>query len=263
MKSADHSPPAIVGTALLCEGISKEYVSVSGRLAYALRDVSFSVAPGVFLTIVGPSGSGKTTLLKVIAGIEPPSRGAVRFGAEGSDARIGMVFQGNSVFPWRTVERNLTYGLEAEGAPARRCRAEAPRLCQLVGLDPDSYLGKYPRELSGGELRRVAIGMALSVRANILLFDEPTSQLDYVSKLQIGQTVQALAGERLFTSLYVTHDIDEAILLGDRVIFLEGGRVKDDLLVHLPRPRTIETLATMEFAALRKEAFGRFERGLR
>jgi ABC-type nitrate/sulfonate/bicarbonate transport system ATPase subunit len=171
-----------------------------------------------------------------------------------------MVFQGNSVFPWRTVERNLTYGLEAEGASARQLRAEAPRLCHLVGLDPDSFLGKYPRELSGGELRRVAIGMALSVRANILLFDEPTAQLDYVSKLQVGQTVQALARERLFTSLYVTHDIDEALLLGDRLMFLEAGRVKDELIIALPRPRSVETLATSDFAALRKEALTRFER---
>lgn len=225
---------------------------------HALAGINFRVEAGQFVSIVGPSGSGKTTLLRIIAGLQEPSGGEVAYGGPGP--RIGMVFQGNSVFPWRTVEGNLAYALEVRrlGRPERS--AEAARLCRLVGLPPDVFLRKYPKQLSGGETRRVAIGMALGAKADVLLFDEPTSQLDYVAKLELGRMVQKLWLEERFSVIYVTHDIDEAILLSDRIVVLREGRMspRGEVGVNLPRPRDVPTLATGEFAALRGEVLGRF-----
>jgi NitT/TauT family transport system ATP-binding protein len=183
----------------------------------------------------------------------------VIFGDAESEARLGMVFQGNSVFPWRTVEGNLAYALEVRGLSRSERSKEATRLCELVGLAPAIFLKKYPKELSGGETRRVAIGMALSAKVNLLLFDEPTSQLDYIAKMEIDQTVQKLWLEERFTAIYVTHDIDEAILLADRIVVLQGGRLKSVLPVGLARPRDLHMLASAEFADLREEVLRQFE----
>jgi ABC-type nitrate/sulfonate/bicarbonate transport system ATPase subunit len=242
-----------------CQNLSKTFRSESGGMVKALADVSFSVKGGEFLTVVGPSGCGKSTLLKLIAGVEEPSEGTVSFELNEADVRIGLVFQTSSIFPWRTVEKNLTYSLEVNGASRQERASEAVRLCQLVGLEPEVFLKKYPKELSGGEARRVAIGMVLAAKSNVLLFDEPTAQLDYVAKLKIGQTVQSLWLATRFTVIYVTHDIDEAILLGDEVLIMEGGRVKEQFKVALPRPRTTATLSSPAFSDLRGRILRRFE----
>jgi NitT/TauT family transport system ATP-binding protein len=241
-----------------CRSVSLTFPSVSGVPYHALAEISLSVKGGEFVCIVGPSGSGKSTLLRVIAGLLQPTAGTVAVGDSESGTRIGMVFQGNSVFPWRTVEGNLSYALEVRGLGRAERSAEAARLCRLVGLPPDGFLEKYPKELSGGETRRVAIGMALGAKANVLLFDEPTSQLDYVAKLELGQTVQKLWLAERFSIIYVTHDIDEAIFLADRIVILRGGRVRSELPVGLPRPRDVNTLASGDFAALREDVLKLF-----
>jgi NitT/TauT family transport system ATP-binding protein len=248
-----------MGVRVSCNQVSKIFRATSGQLAKALVDVRFQVANEEFLVVVGPSGSGKTTLLQIIAGIERPSSGTVTFESAGPTLQIGMVFQTNSIFPWRTVERNLTYALEAAGIKLTEQRLEAENLCRLVGLDPGAYLKKYPKELSGGETRRIAIGMALSTKANLLLFDEPTSQLDYLAKLKLSETVQKTWHERRFSAIYVTHDIDEGILLADRVIILDKGRIKAEAKVPLARPRNAEVLASGEFAMIRREILRSFE----
>jgi NitT/TauT family transport system ATP-binding protein len=242
-----------------CQNLSKTFRSESGGTVRALADISFSVKGGEFLTVVGPSGCGKSTLLKLIAGVEEPSAGTVSFEKNEAGVRIGLVFQTSSIFPWRTVEKNLTFSLEVNGTSRQERASEAVRLCRLVGLEPETFLKKYPKELSGGESRRVAIGMVLAAKSNVLLFDEPTAQLDYVAKLKIGQTVQSLWLATPFTVIYVTHDIDEAILLGDEVLIMESGRVKDQFKVVLPRPRTAATLSSPEFSYLRGRILRRFE----
>lgn len=228
---------------LACQHLTKDYRTTTGRGVRALDDVSLTVEEGEFLTIVGSSGSGKSTLLRILAGIERPTTGSVTDFHSNADGRIGFVFQGNSVFPWRTVERNLTYSLEARGAQGEERQRQAIELCRLVGLEPETFLKKYPRELSGGESRRVAIGMALSAGASLLLFDEATSQLDYVSRLKLQVMVQALWLEKRPTAVYVTHDIDEAIILGGRIVVLSGGEIKDLIQINLPFPRGREVLA--------------------
>lgn len=247
-----------MGVSLTATGLSREFKADSGRTTRALDNVSLSVSAGEFLTIVGPSGCGKTTFLNLIAGIDHPDVGSIEFGDDGS-TRIGMVFQGNSVFPWLTVERNLSFSMEAAGMGRAQWVPRVEALCNTVGLDPSEHLKKYPSELSGGERRRVAIGMALSMDVGLLLFDEPTSQLDYVARFQIGQTIQHLWQARRFTAIFVTHDIDEAIRLGDRVVLMNGGSKASEVEVDLPRPRDMETLASAGFADIRRRiltAFG-------
>lgn len=237
---------------LRCEDVAKEYRAANGRLSRALRGVSLAVRRGEFLTIVGSSGSGKSTLLRLLADIERPTAGIVDRIDGGSARRVGMVFQNNSVFPWRTVEGNLSYSLASRRVP-RATRAErAAELCRAVGLSPEAFLQKYPRELSGGETRRVAIGMALSADAPLMLLDEPTSQLDYVSRLQLQETVHRLWLAEHPTIVYVTHDIEEAVFLGERILVLRDGELVETLVVDLPIPRHREMVNEERALALRK-----------
>ena len=230
---------------------------MAGGIVHALKSVSLTIEKGEFLTVVGSSGSGKSTLLQLIAGIERPSSGTIKFDSDNSKPRIGFVFQNNTVFPWRTVEENLTYALEVSGVARSTRRATSLELCRTIGLNPESFLQKFPKELSGGETRRVAIGMALAYEANILLMDEPTSQLDYWTKLHMQEMVQSIWMQKAFTTVYVTHDIDESIILGDRVVVFERGEVRYELPIELPRPRDKTMLASAEFCAYRNDILDR------
>lgn len=234
------------------EDISKTYATLSGEKVSALKHLSFSIRKGELVTIVGPSGSGKSTLLHILAGIEEATAGSIRWPTQAAAPRIGFVFQANTVFPWRTIERNLTYPLEVRRVDAPTRRRRAVDLCRLIGLDWGVYHGKYPKELSGGEKRRVAIGMALAREAELLLLDEPTSQLDYVTKWSMQRTILDLASKELFTAVVVTHDLDEAILLGDRVMILERGEVREVIEIDLPRPRDQSMLVSKEFNRYRE-----------
>ena len=237
---------------LVCHHLSKEYRATAGNVTRALDDVCLGVESGEFLTIVGASGSGKSTLLRMLAGLERPTAGEVIDTRADGDGRIGFVFQGESVFPWRTVAENLSYSLEVQGASEMERSTKADLLCRTVGLDPQTFLRKYPRELSGGETRRVAIGMALSAGASLLVFDEPTSQLDYVSRVKLQVTIQRIWLENHPTVVYVTHDLEEAILLGTRIAVLEAGRLKGVYSVDIPIPRGPECVSDPMFIDLRK-----------
>lgn len=228
---------------------------MSGIQIQALEGLTFSITRGEFLAVVGPSGSGKSTLLNILAGTVEPTTGSI---TRDADIRVGMVFQGESLFPWRTVRRNIAYSLEVAGAPQSARDIEAQRTCALVGLDPGIFLDKYPRELSGGESRRVSIGMVLAHAANFLLFDEATSQLDYFTRRGIQQTIERLWRERGLTVVYVTHDLDEAILLGDQVLVLDRGAVAKILDIHLPRPRNEQVMKMSAFSAYREEVLQHF-----
>jgi ABC-type nitrate/sulfonate/bicarbonate transport system ATPase subunit len=188
----------------------------------------------------------------LIAGLEEPTFGEVQLLDRSTNRRIGFVFQGAGVFPWRTVQANLTYAAECNGATSRERSERAVDLCKLVGLDPSVFLAKYPRELSGGEERRVAIGMALSAGASLLLFDEATSQLDYVNKLRLQKMICSLWVDRRPTVVYVTHDIEEAILLGGRVVVMHKGCVVDAMDVPFAFPREDSVSTSSEFFELKQ-----------
>lgn len=239
---------------LACTGISKEYRTTSGQRSLALDNVSLEINEGEFLTVVGSSGSGKSTLLRILAGIDQPSAGSTSLDDEKTRLKIGFVFQGNAVFPWRTVEGNLSYALDMQNSPNQIKRGHAVELCNLVGLvPPETFLEKYPHELSGGESRRVAIGMALSAGASLLLFDEATSQLDYISRLTLQMTIQKLWLEKNPTIVYVTHDIDEAIFLATRIVVLSRGRLRDILNVPFGFPRDRRVLSEARSLEIREE----------
>jgi len=236
---------------LECRHVSKQYRAASGASVIALDDIHLTVYEGEFVCVVGSSGAGKSTLLRILAGLENPTSGSISGFDQSPNGRVGFVFQNDSVFPWRTVERNLTYSLEARHVPGLDRARRATQLCEAVGLPPNIFLSKYPRELSGGEARRVAIGMALSADASVLLMDEPTSQLDYVTRAKLQRTISNLWSTGRPTIVCVTHDIEEAILLGQRIIVLGEGRIRDTIDVDLPFPRSQDVLSSAVALAVR------------
>lgn len=244
------------GMLLSCRSVARQHVSSSGAAVDALSDVSFDLPPGGMLSVVGPSGSGKSTLLNLIAGVVAPTRGEILY-APGPAPRIGYVLQSNALFPWLTVRRNLTYAQDLQRHPRHLSDADAEQLCLQLGLAPERFLDKYPRELSGGEQRRVAIGMAVARAPNLLLLDEPTSQLDYEARWALQLLIQDIAQRRGLAVICVTHDLEEAVFVGDHVLVLRDGRVADNFAIELPRPRANDLRAAPPFNAFRLRLMGR------
>jgi NitT/TauT family transport system ATP-binding protein len=223
-----------------------------GSEVQALQDIDLSIEDGQFVSLVGASGCGKSTLLRLVDGLIAPSNGAVRLDGKavlGPGTDRALVFQQDRLLPWRTIERNITLGLEFQGTSRSECRDTARRLLQLVGIP--KFADAYPHELSGGMRQRANIARALAVDPDVLLMDEPFAALD-------GQTREIMQAEliRIWqqsrkTVLFVTHQIDEAVLLSDRIIVLTArpGRVKADIAVDLPRPRALATKRSPEFVA--------------
>ena len=243
---------------IVVDGVGKTFTSGSGRVE-ALRGVNFSVQEGEFVCIIGSSGAGKTTLFRIIAGLEEATDGTVwldREPIEGPGTDRGMVFQEYGLFPWRTVLGNVAFGLEQRdmSKPARLERAE--EMIDLVGLG--EFVDSYPKELSGGMKQRVGIARALAVDPEILLMDEPFGSVD-------AQTKQRLHGELLDvwretgkTVMFVTHDVDEAVTLADRVVVLTGspGSVHEVVDVDLDRPRARTDEAFAEYEERLRDAIG-------
>jgi len=225
---------------VLLDAVTKTYADRDGRPVEALAGVGLTAEAEEFLAIVGPSGCGKSTLLNMVAGLLAPSAGTIAF--EG-DLRAGrpptaMVFQEFALFPWRTVQANVAFGLEEAGlAPAERA-AIARRLIELTGLG--GFEGKYPHQLSGGMRQRVGIARALAVDPAVLLMDEPFSALDAQTRQLMQEELLAIWERTRQTILYVTHNIHEAVWMADRVVVLSRrpGRVLEIVPVKLPRPRT-------------------------
>jgi NitT/TauT family transport system ATP-binding protein len=239
--------------------LGKRYVRDA---APALCDVTFDVHEGEFLTVVGPSGCGKTTLLRILSGLTRPSEGAVLLGGRpvlGPPPEVALVFQdyNRSLFPWLTVIRNVMFPLRRTrvSAGARVARAEA--VLQDLGLR--GVARKYPWQLSGGMAQRVAIARALVSRPRLLLLDEPFASVDALTREELQDVVLRVHGEleeRRMTVVHVTHDIDEAVYLGDRVLILSSapGRVVDAIEVDLPRPRDqTASRSSPRFLAVRNE----------
>jgi NitT/TauT family transport system ATP-binding protein len=209
---------------------------------HALKEISFSVYPGQFLTILGPSGCGKTTLLNAIAGLLPIQAGEILMDNKpilGPGRERAMVFQAPALMPWRTVLRNVTYGLEVQGVRLAEARNHARRYIKLVGLT--GFEENYPHELSGGMQQRVNLARALVTEPELLLLDEPLAALDPLLRESMQQEIQRIWMQTGTTAVFVTHLISEAVYLGDRVMMLSErpGQVRELVEVDLPRPRPL------------------------
>ncbi len=225
------------------------------RIVPAIRDVSFSVKDNEFLCLVGPSGCGKTTLLRIVAGLITPQTGTVLadgqpIGTPGSDRC--MVFQHFGLLPWRTVLGNVEFGLELQGVARRERRTRAQQYIDLLRLS--GFEHHFPHQISGGMQQRVGLARALSMNPSTLLMDEPFSALDAHTRELLQEELLRLWERDKKTVLFVTHSIDEALYLSDRVVVMEThpGRIKETLTVDLPRPRSgYELRAHPEFTAMR------------
>jgi NitT/TauT family transport system ATP-binding protein len=221
-----------------------------GGQIIAVDNLSLDVAEREFITIVGPSGCGKSTLLRVVAGLVRPARGDVLLdGREitGPGADRGMVFQSYTLFPWLTVQGNVEFGPRLKHMPAAERARLAREYIELVGLQ--DFERSYPKELSGGMMQRVAIARALANDPEVLLMDEPFGALDAQTRSIMQELLVTIWQRTPKTILFVTHDIDEALFLGDRVYVMTArpGRIKQVMDVHLPRPRTGELTTDPRF----------------
>jgi NitT/TauT family transport system ATP-binding protein len=239
----------------------------AGAPAAVLEDVSIEVAEGSFVTLIGRSGCGKTTLLRIVAGLLPASAGAdIRVAgasSTGPSRDKAMVFQHFNLFPWRTALANVAYGLELQGVAKAERLERAREYLRLVGLEDAA--GRYPGELSGGMQQRVGIARALAVEPKILLMDEPFGALDALTRETMQTELQKICEQTRATVLFVTHSIDEALYLSDRVLVMgtNPGRVVREFEVDLPRPRwRYRVRSEPAFARLRDELAQQFESGL-
>jgi NitT/TauT family transport system ATP-binding protein len=219
----------------------------AGRPAYtAVRDVSLQVDDGEFVALVGPTGCGKSTLLNVVAGLIAPSAGAVQvFGTplRGLNAQAGYLFQGEALLPWRNALDNVAVGLEFRGVARSAARARAKQWLGEVGLG--AHAGKYPHEMSGGMRKRVALAQTWILEPRILLMDEPFSALDVQTRQLMENTLLDLWAQARRCVLFVTHDLDEAIGLADRVVVLSAGPASRPVAqfdIDLPRPRDVQEI---------------------
>jgi len=214
------------------------YQTLSGQVT-ALQDVTFGMARREFLCVVGPSGCGKTTLLRIIAGLLKPTSGQITFDQQsvGSQPRCALVFQEHGLFPWMNVLDNAAFGLEMQGVRQQERRERARAFIDKVGLA--AFADSYPHELSVGMRQRVAIARAFVADPEILLMDEPFGSLDAQTRLVLQEELLRVWQDDRKMVLYVTHDIDEAVLLGDRVLVMSGrpGTILQDIPVPLDRPR--------------------------
>jgi ABC-type nitrate/sulfonate/bicarbonate transport system ATPase subunit len=228
--------------AVTLRGVSKRYETASGAVP-AVEAVSFSVASREFVTLLGPSGCGKSTLLGMIGGLVRADAGRVLIDGEvvtGPNPRkVALAFQDPGLFPWRTAIDNVGFGLELLGVPRARRREIALGLLEPMGLR--GFEAKYPRELSGGMRQRVAIARALALDTPILLMDEPFGALDEQTRLLMGEWLVEIRGRTHKTVVFVTHSLQEAIALSDRIVVMTSrpGRVKDIVDVTLPFPRDL------------------------
>ena len=222
------------------EHLSKTFQTARGTSHTALKDISLEVPAGEFVSILGPSGCGKSTLLYMVGGFEQATAGQIRVDqtvVRGPGPDRGPVFQEYALFPWKTVLGNVAYGLREQGMP--KAQAETKALAWLDKVKLKEYAHFYPRELSGGMRQRAAIARTLAYEPDILLMDEPFGALDAHTRLTLQAELLALWEQLKNTVLFVTHGVDEAVYLSDRVIVLSGtpGTVKEVVTIDLPRPR--------------------------
>jgi NitT/TauT family transport system ATP-binding protein len=237
---------------IVIDNVSKVFDG-DGRRMVALQDISLEIPHGQFVCLLGPSGCGKSTLLNAIAGFAPPTSGRVLADGvpvAGPGPERGMVFQEYALFPWMTVEQNVGFGLEIKGMPRAQIQARVGELLKLLSLE--DFAKRYPKDLSGGMRQRVAIARVLALDSPIMLMDEPFGALDALTRRNLQDELLRLWAELKKTVIFVTHSIEEAIYLADRIVVMtyRPGTIKRDLLVDLPRLRDP---AAPEFNALKRE----------
>jgi NitT/TauT family transport system ATP-binding protein len=249
----------MMAAALALSGVSCTFVSkdAPGQRYTAVRDVDLSVGAGEFVSVVGPTGCGKSTLLNVAAGLLAPSTGTVQvFGVplEGLNRRAGYMFQTESLMPWRTALANVSAGLEFRGVPLADARAQAGDWLRRVGLG--GFGDRYPHQLSGGMRKRTSLAQTLALDPDIILMDEPFSALDVQTRQLMENEVLELWASRRKAVLFITHDLDEAIAMSDRVVVLSAGPASHpigEFAIDLPRPRDVsEVRVTPRFVELHK-----------
>ncbi|MCW2292815.1 NitT/TauT family transport system ATP-binding protein [Pseudomonas sp. BIGb0408] len=241
-----------MSAALTLQEVGLTYQTRRGEIQ-ALADVSMSIADGEFVAVLGPSGCGKSTVLKLAAGLLDASQGRVVVAGqaiEGPGRHTGVVFQKPNLLPWKTVLNNVLLPARTLGLPIDEARQRATALLELVGLGP--FANDYPFELSGGMQQRVGIARMLLHDPQLLLMDEPFAALDALSREALTLELQHIWSQQRKSVLFITHSIQEAVFLADRVLVMSPrpGRIIDEVAITLPRPRTLETLADPAFIAL-------------
>lgn len=251
MVSVAPGPALDEASAVVARDVRKSFRAADGSVVVALDRLSLSVAPGEMVSLIGPSGCGKSTLLRLVAGLDRPTAGELRVGAEpieGPSAARGLMFQDPNLFPWLTVRGNVRAGLVARGV-LRRHAHEVEEFIRLVGLE--AFAGVYPHQLSGGMAQRAALARALVNHPRVLLLDEPLGALDQFTRMRMQDEVLRVWEARGTTMVLVTHDIDEAIYMSDRIAILtpRPGRVEQVIDVNLDRPRQRNSPAFLELRA--------------
>jgi len=251
--------PVHAAPRLQVDKVSLRYQKPDGGVFTALDQVSFEVPDQQFAVLVGSSGCGKSSLLYLTAGLNEPTEGEIYVGGQqvqGPGADRGMVFQSYTLFPWLTVRQNVEFGLKRRGMAAAQRKEIVDYYVNEVGLT--GFADNYAKQLSGGMMQRVAIARALANDPQILLMDEPFGALDSQTRLQMQQLLLRVWGNSKKTVLFVTHDIDEAILLGDRVYVMGArpGRIKQILDVPIERPRTLDMVMERSFIDMKRKIFG-------
>ncbi|MCI5994567.1 MAG: ABC transporter ATP-binding protein [Blautia sp.] len=240
------------------EQVRKVYDTRNGEMI-ALNGIDLDIMENEFICVVGPSGCGKSTLLNIIAGLLEPSSGKVYCdGREvtGTGTERGVVFQQYALFPWLTVKKNVMFGLNLKGIRGKEAEETAMKYIKMVQLE--DFVNHYPKELSGGMKQRVAIARAYAVNPSILLMDEPFGALDAQTRTQLQTELLKTWEKEQKTCFFITHDVDEAIILAQKVIIMSArpGRIKEIVDIDIPHPRTQETKMTQKFLELKNHIWG-------
>lgn len=252
--------------------LSRSFVSPQGERIEALKDVNFEVEDafspsgrdiGEFRVLLGPSGCGKSTLLRMVAGLDRPDTGEIMVNGQpvhGPSKDRGMVFQKYTSFPWLTVEENIGYGLKINGVPEAQRKETVSHLLKAVGLA--EFAGVYPETLSGGMQQRVAIARTLALRPSVILMDEPFGALDAQTRSEMQQLLLQIWDETACTILFVTHDVEEAVYLADRIFIMSShpGTIVEDVQVPFDRPRDLALKEKSEFHDLQHYVLGSLKR---
>ncbi len=249
--------------AIELRGVSKTFALESGEPTIAVDAVNLTVPRGQFVCVLGPSGHGKSTLLNLIAGFTAPSSGEVLAGGRpvtGPGRDRGVVFQRDTLFMWRRVADNIAFGLEAGGVPKAERLAVVEHYLDVIGMT--KYARAWPRQLSGGMRRRVAIATVFANEPDVLLMDEPFVGLDYARRASLHRVLLDLWQDSGRTVFFITHDVDEALALGDRMLVVISGKVVYDKPINLERPRTAEMINNEYSASVRVEVLRLMQSGI-
>lgn len=244
------------------QGLSKVYKGRNGDVV-ALKNTDLTIMQNEFVCVVGPSGCGKTTLLNIIAGLEEPTTGTVK--VDGTDVKgpgreRGVVFQQYALFPWKTVLKNVEFGLKLRGMGKAERRETAEKYLEIVGLK--DFIHAYPKELSGGMKQRVAIARAYAVQPEVLLMDEPFGALDAQTRAQLQEELLKTWQTEKKTCFFITHDVEEAVILAQKVIIMSArpGRIKEIVEVDIPYPRDQSTKLDERFVQIKNEIWSKVYR---